>query len=182
MSINRRAFLTALGVGISAVPAMPFGQGGRPLAPGEVRGAKPVGATASGAEGRDRKAVQNTGWPSECVGCDRGRVLDRRAGDRSSHLDGHQWQGAESVPDRVPQLQRTGSRRRLPVALGERCGAIRSADQNRQQQPGDSAMPHGRHCREASRRSRSAAAGRPASSMSTARCGSSRPACGRSCR
>jgi len=42
MSINRRAFLTALGVGISAAPAMPFGQRGRPVAPGEVRGEKPT--------------------------------------------------------------------------------------------------------------------------------------------
>ncbi len=35
MSINRRAFLSALGVGISSMPAASFGQ--RPLAPGEVR-------------------------------------------------------------------------------------------------------------------------------------------------
>src|SRR3989338_4545861 len=40
--MNRRAFLSALGVGISSMPAMPFGQG-RPLAPGEVRApAKPA--------------------------------------------------------------------------------------------------------------------------------------------
>ena len=43
MSIDRRAFLSALGVGISSLPAVAFAQGRRPVAPGEVRGpAKPA--------------------------------------------------------------------------------------------------------------------------------------------
>lgn len=37
MSINRRVFLSALSVGTSTLPGAAFGQGGRPVAPGEVR-------------------------------------------------------------------------------------------------------------------------------------------------
>ena len=88
MSINRRAFLPALGVGLSCRPGDRTRPAGGRWRQGDARG-ETSGASASGAERRRSKNCSGRPTAIQRVRRDIGRVLDRRAGGRSRDPDGH---------------------------------------------------------------------------------------------